>query len=76
MVAVVKGYRNICGSLRLTELCSGENDILHLRASKAFSTLFTENPSDSIGDITLAGTVRTDNTCDAMIKFKYYFIGK
>ena len=76
MVTIIKCYCNIRKTNRFTVLCSCKYDIFHFRPTKLLRTLFTKNPSYSIGDITFPRAIRTYNACNSVMKVKYYLIGK
>ena len=76
MIRIVKGNRHIGKSLRFTKLCSRENDILHGFTTELLDALLTQNPSNSICNITFTGTVRTNDTSNSLVKLKIDFICK
>ena len=53
-----------------------ENHVGHFGAAQRFGGLFTEHPTNGIGDIGLTTTVRTDDSGYARQKIKCRFLGK
>ena len=45
-------------------------------AAQIADFMLTNYPTDTIDDITLSTAIGTNNTCDALIKIEYSFIGK
>ena len=76
MVRVVKrnGYRGI--TERLPVLRTGEDHILHAPSTELFDSLLAENPSYSVRHITLAASIRSHNTGNAIVKIKFYLVCK
>ena len=52
------------------------DDILHIAATKTLCTLLTENPADSIGNITLSASIGAYDGGYTLTEFQFYFICK
>src|SRR5699024_3123261 len=76
MIRVIESnsYRSV--TERLPVLRTGEDHILHAAASELFDSLLTEDPSYSVRYITLAASVRSHNTGNAIMKIKFYLVCK
>ena len=59
MTAVIKYKTHFRKIDRLSRFCTCKNDILHIRTSERFCTHFTDNPTNSVGNITFSAAVRT-----------------
>ena len=76
MIPIIQGNCYISKSLRLSKLCTGENNVLHTGTAQLFDTLLTQYPADGIGYIAFSASVWAYNACDTIVKFKKQFIGK
>ena len=76
MVSIIKRDGNGGITLRSSGRSSRENHILHGRTAKLLYLLLSQNPTNRIGNVGLAGAVRTDNPGDSGRKIKYCFICK
>ena len=76
MVGVVQSNGDTGKALGLSRLCSGEDDILHAGASKLFDLLLSQHPAHCVRNIALSAAVRSHNTGNSVMKFKYDLVGK
>ena len=66
--AVVEGDRDLGHAGGRFALPAGEDDVLGLLAAQGGVTLLAEHPADAIGDVRLAGAVRSDDRGDATLE--------
>ena len=76
MVRIIQRDRNRSETQRFSGFCPGENNILHVSASKRFGTLLSQHPAHCISDITFSTSVRTYNSGNSIMKFKIDLLGK
>ena len=76
MVGIIKSDRHRCVAQRLSRLCSGENNILHIAAAQRFRALFTEHPAHSVRNVALAAAVWTYDPRDSFMELQVHLVGK
>ena len=68
MIAIVKIQGYFCRSLGTPFFRTGKNNVLRLLTAQLADILFPHDPADGIGNIALAAAVRSDDSCDSLIK--------
>ena len=76
MAGVVQYQRHLREAYRRALLRSAEDHILHLAAPQRLAGLLAHDPANRVGDIGLAGAVRTDDGGDVLAECEHRFIGK
>ena len=66
--------RDLREAERFADTGAAEDDVLHPGAAQVFRRLFAQNPSDGVGDIALAGSVRPDDCRDARAEMQRRFV--
>ena len=69
-------YGNISKAKRPARLRPRKNNILHRGPAQLLDSLLTQHPPDRIRDIALSASVRSHNSGDAVVEFKFNLVGK
>ena len=76
VVGIIKGNCHRRITQRLSRLCSGKNNVLHIAAAQRLGTLFSKHPAHGIRYIALSTAVRSDNSRDALVELQIHLVGK
>ena len=75
-VSIIQRYGNISKAKRPARLCPREDDILHRRPAQLLDSLLSKHPPDRVRHIALSAAVRSHDSGDAIVEFKFNLVCK